>query len=129
MTLTFRYGREDEEVMGLKFCNEAIMSLAQLYPPYHSSDRQEATTPFQVGSAVASSKWTFRRRGRVYGVDEKTLTPREQGSELASVFIKARFLPLSFEPSFRWDGMSLLERVSVFTGGRESKVKLFCEPG
>ncbi|KAE8744610.1 hypothetical protein FOCC_FOCC008739, partial [Frankliniella occidentalis] len=32
ITLTFRYGREDEEVMGLKFCNEAIMCLAQLYP-------------------------------------------------------------------------------------------------
>lgn len=49
VTLTFRYGREDEEVMGLKFCNEAIMSLAQLYPPYHPVDRQEPTTPFQVG--------------------------------------------------------------------------------
>lgn len=33
VTLTFRYGREDEEVMGLKFCNEAVMCLAQLYPP------------------------------------------------------------------------------------------------
>lgn len=31
--LYFRYGREDEEVMGLKFCNEAVMCLAQLYPP------------------------------------------------------------------------------------------------
>lgn len=48
VTLTFRYGREDEEVMGLKFCNEAVMSLAQLYPPYHSADRQEPLTPFQV---------------------------------------------------------------------------------
>ncbi|KAJ8680741.1 hypothetical protein QAD02_016528, partial [Eretmocerus hayati] len=47
VTLTFRYGREDEEVMGLKFCNEAIMSLSQLYPPYHSVDRQESTTQFQ----------------------------------------------------------------------------------
>ncbi|XP_011506581.1 PREDICTED: beta-arrestin-1-like [Ceratosolen solmsi marchali] len=33
--------------MGLKFCNEAIMSLAQLYPPYYPGDRQELTTPFQ----------------------------------------------------------------------------------
>ncbi|XP_014223604.1 beta-arrestin-1-like [Trichogramma pretiosum] len=47
VTLTFRYGREDEEVMGLKFFNEAIMALAQLYPPYYSSDRQEPTTAFQ----------------------------------------------------------------------------------
>ncbi|KAH8306601.1 hypothetical protein KR018_009011, partial [Drosophila ironensis] len=32
LTLTFRYGREDEEVMGLRFCNEAIMSLHQIWP-------------------------------------------------------------------------------------------------
>ncbi|RLU26039.1 hypothetical protein DMN91_002202 [Ooceraea biroi] len=47
VTLTFRYGREDEEVMGLKFCNEAVMCLAQLYPPYAGSDHQEITTPLQ----------------------------------------------------------------------------------
>ncbi|KAK1134246.1 hypothetical protein K0M31_012028 [Melipona bicolor] len=47
ITLTFRYGREDEEVMGLKFCNEAVMCLAQLYPPYSGADQQE-TTPLQV---------------------------------------------------------------------------------
>lgn len=27
-----RYGREDEEVMGLKFCNEAIITLQQIWP-------------------------------------------------------------------------------------------------
>ncbi|XP_076232218.1 arrestin homolog isoform X2 [Calliopsis andreniformis] len=43
ITLTFRYGREDEEVMGLKFCNEAVMCLAQLYPPFAGSDQQETT--------------------------------------------------------------------------------------
>ncbi|XP_076627762.1 arrestin homolog isoform X1 [Colletes latitarsis] len=43
ITLTFRYGREDEEVMGLKFCNEAVMCLAQLYPPYAGTDHQETT--------------------------------------------------------------------------------------
>lgn len=46
ITLTFRYGREDEEVMGLKFCNEAVMCLTQLYPPYSGADQQE-TTPLQ----------------------------------------------------------------------------------
>lgn len=49
VTLTFRYGREDEEVMGLKFCNEAVMCLAQLYPPYAGSDHQESITALQVG--------------------------------------------------------------------------------
>ncbi len=33
ITLTFRYGREDEEVLGLRFCNEAILALKQLWPP------------------------------------------------------------------------------------------------
>ncbi|XP_066246741.1 arrestin homolog [Euwallacea similis] len=47
ITLTFRYGREDEEVMGLKFCNEAVMCLTQLYPPpqqpiYNTTPLQEA---------------------------------------------------------------------------------------
>ncbi|KAG8264070.1 hypothetical protein J6590_019414 [Homalodisca vitripennis] len=46
VTLTFRYGREDEEVMGLKFCNEAIMCLAQLYPP-HERAQLEPKTPLQ----------------------------------------------------------------------------------
>lgn len=47
ITLTFRYGREDEEVMGLKFCNEAIMCLAQLYPA-HERAQALANTPLQV---------------------------------------------------------------------------------
>ncbi|XP_015605542.1 arrestin homolog isoform X2 [Cephus cinctus] len=47
VTLTFRYGREDEEVMGLKFCNEAVMCLAQLYPPYPGAEHQEPNTPLQ----------------------------------------------------------------------------------
>ncbi|CAG9817124.1 unnamed protein product [Phaedon cochleariae] len=42
-----RYGREDEEVMGLKFCNEAIMCLVQLYPP-HPGIPQDVT-PLQSG--------------------------------------------------------------------------------
>lgn len=44
-----RYGREDEEVMGLKFCNEAIMSLAQIWPLHCLHDR-EPNTPLQVFS-------------------------------------------------------------------------------
>ncbi|XP_031331600.1 arrestin, lateral eye-like [Photinus pyralis] len=47
VTLTFRYGREDEEVMGLKFCNEAVMCLAQLYPPHPAVQTPEGNTPLQ----------------------------------------------------------------------------------
>lgn len=46
-----RYGREDEEVMGLKFCNEAVMCLAQLYPPH--AGNPEGTTPLQVSDRVS----------------------------------------------------------------------------
>ncbi|OAD61838.1 Arrestin like protein [Eufriesea mexicana] len=63
ITLTFRYGREDEEVMGLKFCNEAIMYLAQLYPPHSSADQQE-TTPLQVCTRIIQS--SFRSCGRIH---------------------------------------------------------------
>ncbi|XP_018300462.1 arrestin homolog isoform X2 [Mycetomoellerius zeteki] len=47
VTLTFRYGREDEEVMGLKFCNEAMMCLAQLYPFYVGAHHLETKSLLQ----------------------------------------------------------------------------------
>ncbi|XP_069965994.1 uncharacterized protein [Bactrocera oleae] len=46
LTLTFRYGREDEEVMGLRFCNEAIMSLHQVWPRNEEPAR-ESLSPLQ----------------------------------------------------------------------------------
>jgi len=44
--------------MGLKFCNEAVMCLAQLYPP-HERAVPQSTTPLQVRScrrAVPTTK-------------------------------------------------------------------------
>ncbi|KFB34957.1 hypothetical protein ZHAS_00000731 [Anopheles sinensis] len=41
-----RYGREDEEVMGLKFCNEAVIALQQFWPRPVSSEA-ETLTPLQ----------------------------------------------------------------------------------
>ncbi|KNC31625.1 hypothetical protein FF38_01247, partial [Lucilia cuprina] len=46
LTLTFRYGREDEEVMGLRFCNEAIMSLHQIWPR-NEEPNKESLSPLQ----------------------------------------------------------------------------------
>ncbi|EDW00159.1 uncharacterized protein LOC6565162 [Drosophila grimshawi] len=46
LTLTFRYGREDEEVMGLRFCNEAIMSLHQIWPRLEEPSR-DSLSPLQ----------------------------------------------------------------------------------
>ncbi|XP_059621018.1 arrestin homolog isoform X2 [Phlebotomus argentipes] len=49
LTLTFRYGREDEEVMGLKFCNEAVIALKQIWPqPEGTSTKKEELTPLQT---------------------------------------------------------------------------------
>jgi len=53
ITLTFRYGREDEEVLGLRFCNEAILALKQLWPPISShpdspDEGPDELTPLQV---------------------------------------------------------------------------------
>ncbi|XP_036338631.1 uncharacterized protein LOC118748364 [Rhagoletis pomonella] len=49
LTLTFRYGREDEEVMGLRFCNEAIMSLHQVWPR-NEEPALESLSPLQVSA-------------------------------------------------------------------------------
>ncbi|XP_055382924.1 uncharacterized protein LOC129613050 [Condylostylus longicornis] len=45
LTLTFRYGREDEEVMGLKFCNEAVIAIKQIWPRINFNESE--VTPLQ----------------------------------------------------------------------------------
>ncbi|XP_055691693.1 arrestin homolog isoform X1 [Lutzomyia longipalpis] len=48
LTLTFRYGRDDEEVMGLRFCNEAIIALKQICPKVETDgDQKEDLSPLQ----------------------------------------------------------------------------------
>uniref|UniRef100_A0A1B0GNM2 Arrestin C-terminal-like domain-containing protein n=1 Tax=Phlebotomus papatasi TaxID=29031 RepID=A0A1B0GNM2_PHLPP len=43
------YGREDEEVMGLKFCNEAVIALKQIWPQAEGvSMKKEELTPLQT---------------------------------------------------------------------------------
>lgn len=45
----FRYGREDEEVMGLKFCNEAIIALKQIWP---RTEETEELSQLQVTKKI-----------------------------------------------------------------------------
>ncbi|XP_055638088.1 arrestin homolog [Toxorhynchites rutilus septentrionalis] len=55
LTLTFRYGREDEEVMGLKFCNEAVIALQQIWPRPVLTE-PEVLTPLQEALLVRLGK-------------------------------------------------------------------------
>lgn len=47
LSVLISYGREDEEVMGLRFCNEAVMCLAQIWPPI-VDPKDVSLTPLQV---------------------------------------------------------------------------------
>lgn len=49
----YRYGREDEEVMGLKFCNEAVIALKQLWPK-PIPDNKEEMNPLQVSTTITT---------------------------------------------------------------------------
>lgn len=54
--ILYRYGREDEEVMGLKFCNEAIISLQQIWPKIETENRFDLS-PLQVNSTFLKLKF------------------------------------------------------------------------
>lgn len=45
MGFMYFFRREDEEVMGLKFCNEAIIALKQIWP---TSNEKEPLSTLQV---------------------------------------------------------------------------------
>ena len=42
MSLELRYGREDEELMGLQFSNEMVVVSRQLYPLQTQVDEEES---------------------------------------------------------------------------------------
>ena len=37
----FRYGRDDEELLGLRFCNEVVIAADQIHPPPEPQDKEE----------------------------------------------------------------------------------------
>lgn len=45
--------------MGLRFCNEAVMCLKQIYPPMSDKHENEALTPLQVRVVVHGSPITL----------------------------------------------------------------------
>lgn len=46
--LTFRYGRDDEEVMGLKLSNESVLCVEQIYPLLPGARLPQPLTKCQV---------------------------------------------------------------------------------
>ena len=46
--LTFRYGRDDEEVMGLKLSNESVLCVEQIYPLLPGAPLPQPITKCQV---------------------------------------------------------------------------------
>ena len=46
--LTFRYGRDDEEVMGLKLSNESVLCVEQIYPLLPGAPIPQPLTKCQV---------------------------------------------------------------------------------
>ena len=72
INLTFRYGREDEEVLGLRFCNEAILALKQLWPPLKDdpeeveTEEDEELTPLQVYNNILFMTWHDPKKCLVY---------------------------------------------------------------
>lgn len=48
LTTTYRYGREEDEVMGLKFSKELVLACEQLVPP--GEKKTDGVTPIQVMS-------------------------------------------------------------------------------
>ena len=55
LTSCCRYGREDEELMGLRFCNEVVIAAEQIYPTQLEVACGSATKPLvndQVNNQV-----------------------------------------------------------------------------
>jgi hypothetical protein len=52
VTTTYRYGREEDEVMGVKFSKEFVLIRQQLVPP---AEKKTDLTPIQVTVDISTS--------------------------------------------------------------------------
>ena len=48
LTLHFRYGRDDEELLGLRFCNEVVVAADQIHPPPKLDENGTSATGVSV---------------------------------------------------------------------------------
>lgn len=72
----FRYGREDEEVMGLRFCNEAVMCLTQIWPSTELTEKI-SLTPLQVKNRkiIQAFRIGFWQEGKQRRIGKTQYTP------------------------------------------------------
>ena len=73
----FRYGRDDEELLGLRFCNEVVVAADQIHPP---PDRKEIKDDSSSKLNKPEDKW------KVAG--PSVHLSKEETSTKGEVFIK-----------------------------------------
>ncbi|XP_072145468.1 phosrestin-2-like [Dermacentor andersoni] len=76
--LTFRYGREDEEVMGLKFFTEAILDFKQVYPEPSAPSTSGAASGAAGGADGSVAARALGCGGGGGGTTEEELTPLQR---------------------------------------------------
>ncbi|KAL1427429.1 hypothetical protein MTO96_017481 [Rhipicephalus appendiculatus] len=76
--LTFRYGREDEEVMGLKFFTEAILDFKQVYPEPTAASTSGAASGAAGGADGSVAARALGCASGGTGTTEDELTPLQR---------------------------------------------------
>ncbi len=80
--LPSRYGREDEELMGLRFCNEIVIAAEQLHPSPTTTTTAAAAASAATSNHSSSSDGAGRPGGRKRGKDkgeEKEASASKEG--------------------------------------------------
>lgn len=60
MITTYRYGREEDEVMGLKFSKEMVLASGQIVPPEHKQEITQIQTKLLKKLGENAYPFTFK---------------------------------------------------------------------
>ena len=75
----FRYGREDEELMGLRFCNEVVVAAEQIYPTA-MEEAMDTKTRSKSGSSVPNVTENSVKTPKVPAVPNSTSLKRRNSA-------------------------------------------------
>lgn len=89
VTTTYRYGREEDEMMGLKFSRELVVARQQLVPP---TEKKTDLTPIQVTVDLSASTrfaaHSIKSRPILSGKESaKLVRQNERNAELPHSFV------------------------------------------